>query len=95
MKGTLTRQLQVQLGQVLVAPFQLHHQSSSTSSSLSNPSFFQSILEQEPAESNLPSSSGADADADADANEDEKDFILSQDFFWYSNFFLTNETKKS
>lgn len=93
MKGTLTRQLQVQLGQVLVAPFQLHHQSSSTSSSLSNPSFFQSILEQEPVESNLPSSSCADADADA--NEDEKDFILSQDFFWYSNFFLTNERKKS
>jgi len=76
MEGTLARRLQVQLGQISVAPFhhQVHQSSSSTSSSLSNPpSLFQKLLEQEAAaEANLPS----------DADADEKDFILSQDFFW-------------
>ncbi|KAG7970788.1 hypothetical protein I3843_07G101900 [Carya illinoinensis] len=81
MKGTLARQLQqVQLGQASLVPFQLHHQSSSSaSSSLSNPSFFHNILGQDAADVNLPSLSGAGANADAHA--DDRDFILSQDFF--------------
>ncbi|KAE8009544.1 hypothetical protein FH972_005976 [Carpinus fangiana] len=73
MEGTLARRLQVQLGQVSVAPFHHHQASSSTSSSLSNaPSLFQKLLEQEAA---------AEANLSSDADADEKDFILSQDFF--------------
>lgn len=60
-------QVQVQLG-----PFQHNQSSSSTSaSSFSDPSFFQNFLEKEAAEA-----------IDADVNADDKDFILSQDFFW-------------
>nr|GMD27851.1 wee1-like protein kinase [Ipomoea batatas] len=56
--------------------FTLGHQSSS-----SKPSGFQSLLDCEahpPAQSHLPSTSSLDA---ADAGVDEKDCILSQDFF--------------
>lgn len=68
MKGTLARQMQVQ---VQLGPFQHNQSSSSTSaSSFSDPSFFQNFLEKEAAEA-----------IDADVNADDKDFILSQDFF--------------
>nr|GMD23583.1 wee1-like protein kinase [Ipomoea batatas] len=66
----------------LTRHFTLGHQSSATiSSSSSKPSGFQSLLDCEahpPAQSHLPSTSSVDA---ADAGVDEKDFILSQDFF--------------
>ncbi|PON96612.1 Serine/threonine protein kinase [Trema orientale] len=74
MKGTLVRHLQVQLGQ--------NHLPSSSSSSLStNPSHFQALLESEAApESHLPSSSPRNSDLETNTLDD-KDFILSQDFF--------------
>ncbi|KAK9281241.1 hypothetical protein L1049_004137 [Liquidambar formosana] len=78
MKGTLARHLTVQLGQVSFLPH-LQNQSFSSTSSSSNPSRFQNLLESEAAEAHLPSSSPLDIDVDA--NVDEKDFILSQDFF--------------
>ncbi|XP_062088410.1 wee1-like protein kinase [Humulus lupulus] len=67
MKGTLARHLQVQLGP--------NRQSSST-----KPSPFQTLLESDAVpERQLPSSSPRNTDLDTTL--DEKDFILSQDFF--------------
>lgn len=54
---------------------------------LSNPSRFQKLLDSEalpPAQSNFPSILPWNTDADA-ADGDNKDFILSQDFFWLVN----------
>ncbi|KAJ7977527.1 wee1-like protein kinase [Quillaja saponaria] len=76
MKGTLASHLQVQLGQVSLFPLQHHHQSSSPKSSR-----FQNLLEAEAATANLPSALPCGADHGVDVNMDEKDFILSQDFF--------------
>ncbi|XP_054800919.1 wee1-like protein kinase isoform X2 [Prosopis cineraria] len=73
MKGTLAKHLQNQLGQVSLFP--LHQQSSSSAIPR-----FQNLLEAEARDSNLPSSSHA-LDHMVDANVDDKDFILSQDFF--------------
>lgn len=65
--------------QVSVNHFQLNNNQSSSStsaSSFSDASFFQNLLEKEPAEA------AADAGAaDAYPNADDRDFILSQDFF--------------
>lgn len=75
MKASLASHLtvqQLQLGKISFMPLQQE-------SSLSNPSRFQNLLESEAAADwNLPSSSTADVDS----HGDEKDFILSQDFFW-------------
>lgn len=79
MKASLASHLtvqQLQLGKISFMPLQQE-------SSLSNPSRFQNLLESEAAAAaaadwNLPSSSTADVDS----HGDEKDFILSQDFFW-------------
>ncbi|EXB40825.1 Wee1-like protein kinase [Morus notabilis] len=68
MKGTLVSHLQVQLGQNL-----------QLSSSSSNPSSFQKLLDSEASGPPLPSSSPRAADIDS--TFDDKDFILSQDFF--------------
>ncbi|KAF3436413.1 hypothetical protein FNV43_RR23505 [Rhamnella rubrinervis] len=65
MKGTLAMHFQVQLGQNL--------------QSSSNPSRFQTLVESEAAETHLPSSSPRASDIDATL--DDRDFILSQDFF--------------
>ncbi|KAL5561516.1 hypothetical protein UlMin_031263 [Ulmus minor] len=73
MKGTLVRHLQVQLGQ------NLQQSSPILSLKSSNPTSFQSLIESEASESLLPSSSPRNADPDS--NLDDKDFILSQDFF--------------
>jgi len=64
--------------QVSVNHFQLNNNQSSSStsaSSFSDASFFQNLLEKEPADA------AATAD-DAYPNADDRDFILSQDFFW-------------
>nr|DAD33372.1 TPA_asm: hypothetical protein HUJ06_012223 [Nelumbo nucifera] len=79
MKGTVARQFPVQLGQVSLLPFQ-------QPSSSSNPYRFQKLLEaerNEEEEQPKPSSLSLDVDADLDVDFslDEKDFILSQDFF--------------
>ena len=75
MKASLANHLtvqQLQLGKISFMPLQQQ----------SNPSRFQNLLESEAqaaaVDSNLPSSSIADVDS----HGDEKDFILSQDFFW-------------
>lgn len=71
MKGTLGMHLQVQLGQVSA--------NGSSSASLPHP-FLQNLLES--GSSDPPPQPFATAlDFDADADGDEKDFILSQDFF--------------
>ncbi|KAF4384848.1 hypothetical protein G4B88_000244 [Cannabis sativa] len=72
MKGTLVRHLQVQLGP---------NCQSSSSSSMTKPSHFQTILESEavPERQQLPFSSPRNTDLDNTV--DDKDFILSQDFF--------------
>ncbi|KAF8392612.1 hypothetical protein HHK36_022959 [Tetracentron sinense] len=70
MKGTLAGNLTVQLGQVSLLPLQR-----SSSSSSSNPFRFQKLLESGIEEPHHPSS------IDIDVNVDDKDFILSQDFF--------------
>ncbi|OVA04326.1 Protein kinase domain [Macleaya cordata] len=75
MKGTIARHLTVQLGQVSLFP--LHR--TSTSSSSSNPSRFQNRPDEEHQEDHRPSS--LPLDVDIDNNVDDKDFILSQDFF--------------
>ncbi|KAM7521501.1 hypothetical protein LguiA_011403 [Lonicera macranthoides] len=77
MKASLASHLtvqQLQLGQISFMPLRQQ-------SSFSNPSRFQNLLESEAqaaaVDSNLPSLSTADVDS----HGDEKDFILSQDFF--------------
>ncbi|CAL5330931.1 unnamed protein product [Camellia sinensis] len=80
MKGSVARHLTVQkLGHVSFKPLQ---QQSSFSISLSDSFRFQSLLESEAqsADSLIPSSSPP-LDIDIDSNVDDKDFILSQDFF--------------
>ncbi|KAM1449609.1 hypothetical protein ACFX1R_009280 [Malus domestica] len=67
MKGALPR---LQLGET-------HHSAFSTSSS--NPSRFQNLLEAGAADGNLPSS--APLGTDVDPSFDDREFILSQDFF--------------
>ncbi|GMQ00030.1 hypothetical protein CsSME_00047278 [Camellia sinensis var. sinensis] len=79
MKGSVARHLTVQkLGHVSFKPLQ----QSSFSISLSDSFRFQSLLESEAqsADSIIPSSSPP-LDIDIDSNVDDKDFILSQDFF--------------
>lgn len=71
MKGALTRHLQVQLGQVSLAP--LHPNRASSAASC-----FQDLPESEaPATVN-----GSDALPSSSPNFEDRDFILSQDFFW-------------
>ncbi|KAL7198916.1 hypothetical protein ACSBR2_021249 [Camellia fascicularis] len=80
MKGSVARHVTVQkLGHVSFKPLQ---QQSSFSISLSDSFRFQSLLESEAqsADSLIPSSSPP-LDIDIDSNVDDKDFILSQDFF--------------
>lgn len=71
MKGSLTTHLSVQLGNVSLLP---HQQQISASR-------FNEFVDSQ-AEKQLPSTSLA-LDFDTTADVDEKDFILSQDFFWY------------
>ncbi|MED6106763.1 Mitosis inhibitor protein kinase wee1 [Stylosanthes scabra] len=75
-KGTLstTSHLHLQLGQVSLFPL-LHPPSSSTSVSAPS-SCFQSLLDAESHRPNSPASSSTENDA-----LDDRDFILSQDFF--------------
>ena len=76
MKKKMRRQNNMQV-QVSVNHFQLNNNnqssSSTSASSFSDASFFQNLLEKEPAD--------AAAD-DGYPNADDRDFILSQDFFW-------------
>lgn len=74
MKGSLTTHLSVQLGNVSLLP----HQQQISASRLNG--FVDSQAEKQ-----LPSTSLA-LDFDSTADVDEKDFILSQDFFWYDIF---------
>ena len=78
MKGSLstTSHLQLQLGQVSLFP--LRNPSSAA------PSRFQNLLDAEAHDPNPPaSSSHVTVNDDAvDASMDDRDFILSQDFFW-------------
>ncbi|KAI3773129.1 hypothetical protein L6452_04329 [Arctium lappa] len=79
MKGSLARHLSVHLGQIALKP-PIHQNNN-------NPSRFQNLLdevarntsESVPSTSSFPSATVLDFDSDA--NVDEKDFILSQDFF--------------
>lgn len=80
MKGSLATHLSVQLGQISFKP--------PLPQNNNNPSRFQNLLDKEahgksestPSTSSFPSATVLDFDADV--NVDEKDFILSQDFFW-------------
>lgn len=69
MKGALAR---LQLGETL--------NQSSFSTSSSNPSRFQNLVEARAADGSLPSSAPLGTDVDTDV--DDREFILSQDFFW-------------
>ncbi|CAI9297184.1 unnamed protein product [Lactuca saligna] len=79
MKGSLATHLSVQLGQISFKP--------PLPQNNNNPSRFQNLLDKEahgksestPSTSSFPSATVLDFDADV--NVDEKDFILSQDFF--------------
>ncbi|XP_010522772.1 PREDICTED: wee1-like protein kinase [Tarenaya hassleriana] len=71
MNGPLERHLQLQLEQFSKLPFGGHHQSANAASSA-----FQNLLDSESSELR----SQLDA-VDGDPGGDEKDFILSQDFF--------------
>jgi len=81
MKGALcnssTRHLQLQLGQVSLVP--LNQPSSTTSSAVS---CFQNPLDSEP-----PNASSSRVVLTDDAVADDRDCILSQDFFWYSSYY--------
>ncbi|KAG7025573.1 Wee1-like protein kinase, partial [Cucurbita argyrosperma subsp. argyrosperma] len=70
MKGTLTRHLQVQLGQVSLAP--LHHQRSSSTAAC-----FQDLPESEA----MATVNDSGALPSSSTNFEDRDFILSQDFF--------------
>ncbi|KAF2314967.1 hypothetical protein GH714_037376 [Hevea brasiliensis] len=78
MKGTLARHLQVQ-GQVPVMPFQYQQSSSSTAAASNSSSLFQNLLDSEASDPQLHSSMENPSIGDIDV--DEKDSILSQDFF--------------
>lgn len=80
MKSTLARHLQVQLGQISVIPLQYQQSSSSTALVSNSSSRFQNLLDSEAFDSQLFSSTENPSIGDVDV--DEKDFILSQDFFW-------------
>ena len=73
MKGTLARHLQVQ--QISLVPLQLQ-QSNSTNAKSSR---FQNLLDCESAEPRLNASVSA---GDGVVDVEDKEFILSQDFFW-------------
>ncbi|XP_038876752.1 wee1-like protein kinase [Benincasa hispida] len=75
MKGTLTRHLQVQLGQVSLAPLHLHRSSSSAAASTA--ACFQDLPESEAP----PTVNASDALPSPSPNFEDRDFILSQDFF--------------
>ncbi|KDP28112.1 hypothetical protein JCGZ_13883 [Jatropha curcas] len=78
MKGTLARHFQVQLGQVSLVPLQ--YQQSSSSASVSNSSSsFKNLIDSEDAD--LQFRSSLDNPSIKEVDIDEKDFILSQDFF--------------
>ncbi|XP_048226427.1 wee1-like protein kinase [Ricinus communis] len=77
MKGTLARHLQVQLGQVSVHQYQ--QQPSSLDSKPST--VLQNLLDSEATDPQLQPSFGNPSIGDFDINVDDKDFILSQDFF--------------
>ncbi|KAJ9171853.1 hypothetical protein P3X46_015161 [Hevea brasiliensis] len=79
LKGTLARHLQVQLGQVPVMPFQYQQSSSSTAAASNSSSLFQNLLDSEASDPQLHSSMENPSIGDIDV--DEKDCILSQDFF--------------
>lgn len=79
MKGTLARYSQIQIGQQTL-------QSSFATSSLS--SRFQTVVDSEAAgEHHVRSASPRTIDVDASI--DDRDFILSQDFFWYCVVFIS------
>lgn len=80
-KGSLSRHFTVSLPPLPLPHQQQQLQSTFSNVPLSNPSRFQNVLESEElsgAQSHLPLNLDADPDDVA-----EKDFILSQDFFWY------------
>ncbi|KAF2298494.1 hypothetical protein GH714_023803 [Hevea brasiliensis] len=79
MKGTLARHLQVQMGQISVIPLQCQQSSSSTAAVSNSSSRFQNLLDSEGSDPQFHSSTENPSIGDVDV--DEKDFILSQDFF--------------
>ncbi|KAJ9187745.1 hypothetical protein P3X46_003167 [Hevea brasiliensis] len=79
MKGTLARHLQVQMGQISVIPLQYQQSSSSTAAVSNSSSRFQNLLDSEGSDPQFHSSTENPSIGDVDV--DEKDFILSQDFF--------------
>ncbi|XAR61299.1 Non-specific protein-tyrosine kinase [Bertholletia excelsa] len=79
MMGSLARHLTVQqLGQPSSMPLQQH---SSVSFSSSNTFSFQSPLDSEAEAAEVRPPSSSPLDIDIDVNADDRDFILSQDFF--------------
>ncbi|XP_057965795.1 wee1-like protein kinase [Malania oleifera] len=79
MKGAVAKHLSVQLGQVSLLAFE--HQKFCASA---KPYQFQTLLDSEASEAvqpNVLASSSVDIDADVDVNAEDKEFILSQDFF--------------
>lgn len=94
MKGSLARHLSVQLGQISFKP-PIHPINSNNNNQNNNGSRFQNLLDDDEvhlASDSVPSISAKvlDFDFDADVTVDEKDNILSQDFFWYFSDFLFN-----
>lgn len=84
-KGSLSRHFTIGIAKPPLPNQQQLHSSFSTVP-LSNPSRFQKLLDSDdlpPAQSHFSSVLPLNLDADADvADVAEKDFILSQDFFW-------------
>lgn len=84
-KGSLSRHLTVGIAKPPL-PNQQQLQSSFSNVTLPNPSRFQKLLDSDdlpPAQSQFSSGLPLNPDADVDvADVAEKDFILSQDFFW-------------
>lgn len=81
-KGSLAAHLSMQLGQVSL--FVRNHQSPTLN--LANSSRFQALLDSEAEESqrNVVAMEAEAIDFDFGVeNRDDKEFILSQDFFWY------------
>ncbi|KAI4349635.1 hypothetical protein L6164_010200 [Bauhinia variegata] len=80
MKVTPAGHLQVQQGQISAFPLQHHRSSSSFPPTAVSP--FQNLLEAEVDRTNLMSSSSRAVEKAIEVNVDDKDCILSQDFFW-------------
>lgn len=82
MKGSLARHLSVQLGQISFKPPIHSNNNNKFQKLLEEDESARTVTESVPSTSSFPSVKVLDFDVDVDLNVDDKDFILSQDFFW-------------